>query len=375
MKRIIIIALSAILTTTVSAQDRTPMDKIWEEIEKIMSVRQDSKMKINHGGGELLYVHNGIVGKEFLCSTDCEGVTSSFENMTPEEIEAANERNRKIFDGIFGAIRHNLDSLMEISEESYHFESHSHDADTITYSLCLKNGEYSVAKIKANDGTMFYPGALETVFFNYTASPKPCGKHIRGFGTLGYNKRLPLPGGKSYYFDKEPYLETIAPLLKQKGIKSWNFKWAQSDDYDIDAHHDKEFDSAERPHLPKNAGQAIGTMYFIPREQKELAEALFTAIDSTTLRYTEIHPEQMFRYSYNVKEQVMQYTESNNITGFFEGHTGKGNVSTRVLFGITPKGYYVAIADVENNFCIPKEWYMLKSFIDGKKEYIKDAKK
>ena len=375
MKRIIIIALSAILTTTVSAQDRTPMDKIWEEIEKIMSVRQDSKMKINHGDGQLLYVHNGIVGKDFLCSTDCEGVTSSFENMTPEEIEAANERNRKVFDGIFGAIRHNLDSLMEISEESYHFESHSHDADTITYSLCLKNGEYSVAKIKANDGTMFYPGALEIVFFNYTASPKPCGKHIRGFGTLGYNKRLPLPGGKSYYFDKEPYLEIITPLLKQKGIKSWNFKWAQSDDYDIDAHHDKEFDSAERPHLPKNAGQAIGTMYFIPREQKELAEALFTAIDSTTLRYTEIHPEQMFRYSYNVKEQVMQYTESNNITGFFEGHTGKGNVSTRVLFGITHKGYYVAIADVENNFCIPKEWYKLKSFIDGKKEYIKDAKK
>ena len=375
MKRIITIALSAILTTTVSAQDRTPMDKIWEEIEKIMSVRQDSKMKINHGGGELLYVHNGIVGKEFLCSTDCEGVTSSFENMTPEEIEAANERNRKVFDGIFGAIRHNLDSLMEISEESYHFESHSHGTDTITYSLCLKNGEYSVARIKANDGTMFYPGALETVFFNYTASPKACGKHIRGIGTLAYNKRLPLPCGKSYYFDKEPYLETITPLLKQKGIKSWNFKWAQSDDYDIDAHHDKEFDSAERPHLPKNAGQAIGTMYFIPREQKELAEALFTAIDSTTLRYTEIHPEQMFRYSYNVKEQVMQYTESNNITGFFEGHTGKGNVSTRVLFGITPKGYYVAIADVENNFCIPKEWYKLKSFIDGKKEYIKDAKK
>jgi len=376
MKRIITAILSVILSLTISAQDRTPMDKIWEEIEKITSVRQDSKMKINHGDGQLLYVHNDIVGKEFLCSTDCEGVTSSFENMTPEEIEAANERNRKVFDVIFGVIRHNLDSLMEISEESYHFESHSHDADTITYSLCLKNGDYSVAKIKANDGTMFYPGALETVFFNFTASPKPCGKHIRGFGTLAYNKRLPLPGGKSYYFDKEPYLETIKPLLKQKSIKSWNFKWAQSDDYDIDSNRYQEFESSERVGSfgPKNAGQTLGTMYFIPREQKELAEALFTSIDSTTLRYTEIHPEQMFRYCYYVKEQVMKYAESNNITGLFEGHTGKGNVSTRVLFGITPKGYYVAIADVENNFCIPKEWHVLKSFINGKKEYVKGMK-
>ena len=132
MKRIVTIILSVILSITISAQDRTPMDKIWEDIEKIISNRQDSKMKINHGDGQLLYVHNGIVGKEFLCSTDCEGVTSSFENMTPEEIEAANEKNRKVFDGIFGVIRHQLDSLMEISEESYHFESHSHGTDTIT---------------------------------------------------------------------------------------------------------------------------------------------------------------------------------------------------------------------------------------------------
>ncbi len=87
MKRIIIATISVILSVAVSAQDRTPMDKIWEEIEKITTARQDSKMKVNHGGGQLLYVHNGIVGKEFLCSTDCEGVTTSFNNFTPEEIE------------------------------------------------------------------------------------------------------------------------------------------------------------------------------------------------------------------------------------------------------------------------------------------------
>ena len=373
MKRITTATISVILSLTITAQDRTPMDKIWEEIEKITSARQDGKMKVNHGGGQLLYVHNGVVGEVYLCTKDCGGSTSpSFDNMTSEEIEAANERNRKeVFDKIFGAIRHNLDSLMAISEESYHFESHSHDADTITYSLCLKNGGDSIAKIRANDGTMFYPDALETVFLNYTASPKPCGKHIRGFGTLGYNKRLPLPGGKSYYFDKQPYLDRITPVLKRKDIKSWSFKWAQSDDYDIDAHHDKEIYSATRVHLPKNAGQMIGTMYFIPREKVRLAEEIFTAIDSITLNYTDIHPEQMFMYIYNVKKEVMQYTESSNINTVFEGTTGKGHVSTCVLFGITPKGYYVAIADSENNACIPKEWSTLKSFFNGEKKYIK----
>ena len=41
---------------------------------------------------------------------------------------------------------------------------------------------------------------------------------------------------------------------------------------------------------------------------------------------------------------------------------------------VDPRGYYVAIADTENNYCVPKEWYMLKSFIDGKKEYVKGMK-
>lgn len=378
MKRIIAIVLSTILTRTISAQESTPVDKIWEDIATVVAgARTDSKLKVNHGDGVLRYVQNGMVGKEFLCSTDCDGVSSSLENMTPEEIEAANERNRKVFDRIFGTVRHHLDSLIAFSQESYHFESHSHGTDTITYSLCLKNGEDSIKKFKTDNGSMVYPDAVETVFFDFTANPKPCGKHVRGFGTLGYNKNIFLPNRQSYYFDKLSYLDTITPILKQKSIKSWDFKWAQSESYDIDSNWHQEFESGVRVGNsgPKNAGQTIGTMYFIPREQKELAEAIFTSIDSATLHYTEIHPEQMFVYSYHVKERVIQYTEGNNITGLFEGHTGKGHVSTRVLFGITPQGYYVVIADVENNFCIPKEWYKLKSFINGKKEYIKRSKK
>ena len=55
----------------------------------------------------------------------------------------------------------------------------------------------------------------------------------------------------------------------------------------------------------------------------------------------------------------------------FQAITGKGHISTRFLFGITPKGYYVAIADTENNVCIPKEWSTLKSFFNGEKKYIR----
>ena len=376
MKRIVTIILSVCLSVTLSAQDRTPMDKIWEYIEKIISSRPDSKMKINHGDGVVRYVHNGMVGEEYLCTKDCGG--NVFDDMTSAEIEAVNERNRKmVFDRIFGTIRHHLDSMMAFSEECYHFESHHHDTDTITYSLCLKNSKDSVRKYKADDGSMVYPDAAETVFFDFTASLKPCGKHVRGFGTLGYNKNVFLPNRQSYYFDRQSYLDVIMPLLKRKDVQSWDFKWTHSADYDLQINWEKEFVGGDLvgDFGPKNAGQTVGTMYFIPRDKGEFAEAVFTAIDSATLNYTDIHPEQMFRYIYRVKEEVMQYSESSNISTLFEGTTGKGHVSTRVLFGITPNGYYVAIADVENNFCIPKEWYMLKSFVNGKKEYIKGTKK
>ena len=381
MKRIITIAISAILTIAVSAQERTPVEKIWECIQKTTGYRQDGKLKVNHGDGVVRYVQNGLVGKDFMCSTDCEGVTTTYNNMTPDEIEAVNGRNSKVFDDIFGAIRHQLDSLMGISDESYHFESHSHGTDTIIYSLCLKNSEDSIRKFKAIDGSMIYPNAVEVVSFRYTGGIKPCGKHTRGFGMLGYNKNVFLPNRQSYYFDKEPYFEKITPFLKQKGVMSWNFKWAQSAEYDIDSNWNDNYMATTRVSLTtpdgriSNEGQLAGTMYFIPREKAEMAEAIFTAIDSISLHYTEIHPEQMFKYHYNTKEEVIRFGGSSHFMELFEGHTGKSHVATHIYFGVSPQGYYVAVADKENTYCIPKEWYLLKSFIDGKKEYIKGAKK
>ena len=381
MKRIITIILSAVLTISVSAQERTPVEKIWEEVFNITGARQDSKLKINHGDGVVRYVHNGPLGKFFECSKDCgSNISSYWANLKPEEVEESNKRNGKIFDGIFNAVRHNLDSLMELSEEGFHHESHGHDADTITYSLCLKNSEGSAKKIKMNDGSMGFPDAVETVFFNFTANNKSCasGKHSRGYGILEYNKNVFLPNRKSYFFDKQPYWDMITSFLKQKKIKSWDFKWTLSEDYYRDGNYRQEF-----THIidgGHNNGQTLGTMYFVPREKAKLADEIFTAIDSLTLNYTDIHPEQRFRYTYNVKDELLRWSdfEAKKLSILFEGITGFGDSffkSIYVLLGITPQGYYIAITDSKNNFCIPKEWYCLKSFVDGKKEYVKGVKK
>lgn len=374
MKQILTI-ISLFCCISISAQDVTPLDKVFDELSAIKSVpRNDYKQKINHGAGEVVYVHNDVIGKFFLCSKEC-GASDDSGEMTTEEVEQANARNKEVFDAIFGTIDNDLDSLMHIAEESYHHESHIDCNDTIIYSICLKNGEDTIRAIQAYDGSMVFPNALETISFNFTTIPKSCGRHVSGMGILSYNKKVFLPGGESTLFQKEPYLKKIIPLLKQKGVKSWKFTWAQSADYDIQSLMGKEFIWGESAIFidgkeESNEGHTTGTMYFIPREKKQLAETIFTSIDSITLAHTDLHPEQRYRYAYNVPERVLQYAEG-NITQLFDGSTGDWYVTTRVLLGVTPQGYYVAVLDATNNFYVPTEWYKLKSFIDGKKKFIK----
>lgn len=389
MKQILII-ISLFCCIGMSAQDITPLDKIFDEISAIKSYRNDakqknivdlvvvlprndSKQKINHGDGVVVYVHNDLIGKHFLCSKECNSY-DYFEGMTTEDAEQANARNGKIFDAILKAVGNNLDSLMQISEESYHYESHVDGNDTIIYSICIKNGEDTAKAIKAYDGSMIFPNALETVSLNFTTRKKECGKHVSGYGIISYNKNVYLPDRKSYYFEKEPYLKKIIPLLKQKGIKSWKFTWAQSADYDFRANIGKELLWGESVRFvngkESNEGHTTGTMYFIPHEKKELAEAIFTSIDSITLAHTDLHPEQIFTYAYNVPESILQNENRNNITQLFEGRTGEGHVSTRIMLGSSPQGYYVAVLDATNSLFVSQEWYKLKSFVDGKKKYV-----
>lgn len=369
MKQILII-ISLFCSICMSAQDKTPLDKVFEEISAILSVpRNDYKQKINHGNGEVVYVHNDVIGKHFLCTKEC-GISDDSCDMATEEVELVNARNKEVFDAIFRTISNNLDSLIHISEESYHYESHIDDNDTIIYSICMKNGEDTVKAIKAIDGSMIFPNALETISFNFTATPKSCGKHASGWGILSYNKNVYLPERKSYLFEKELYLKKIIPLLKHKGIKSWKFTWAQGADFDVDANMGKEFLWGESVAFT-NEGHTTGTMYFIPREKKELAEAIFTSIDSITLAHTDLHPEQRFSYAYNVPERVLQNIEAKHITQLFNGRTGEEHVSTKVLLGATPEGYYVAVLDATGSFYVPCEWYKLRSFVDGRKKHAR----
>ena len=364
MKRIVTIILSAILTIAVSAQEKNPVEKICKEVYSAVPglPRLDEKVKAYAGNGYVSYAHHASFDAIF-CAKD-----------------STDYKNKKVLKKMLGIIRHNLDSLMELSEESYHFEHHSHDADTIKYSICLSNGPVIPQKIKMGNITIIPPDDDETVSLNYTRNKR--NYEYRGYAdfvSLSYNKNEFLPNKTNQKFEKLAYLEKISPVLKHKDIKSWDFNWSYNKDYydhyqisnnkdDIDMFYFLQGDEA--------GGKATGTIYFIPKEKKELAENVLVSLDSITLHYTEKNPYQNYRYNYNMKDWVMRYTEGvgHNIKEMLLTNINS-QCSTYVWYGISSQGYYVVIADTEKNFCIPKEWYALKVFDNGKKEYIKGANK
>lgn len=359
MRRIFTLILSAILTITVSAQDKNPVEKICEEIYSAVPglPRLDEKTKSYKGSGVISYNHTIYFDGRVFCAED------STEN-----------KNNKVRKKILGIIRHNLDSLIKSSEESHHFESHSHDTDTIKYSICLSNGPVIPEKIKLGDITYITPDDEETVSFNYTRNK--WNYEYRGYYDwvfLEYEKNVILPNKQNQAFDKLAYLGKITPVLKRKDIKSWDFKWSQREGFDREANKDDIQYMAGFEDF-RNAGQVIGTMYFIPKEKKELAETVLASLDSISLSYTETNPNQSYVYYYNMKDWAMRYTEGmgHNIKLMF---ARDHQFSTHVFYGVTSQGYYVAVAETEKNYCIPREWYTLKSFDNGKKEYIKGAKK
>lgn len=358
MKRIITIILSAVLTITVSAQLKTPIDKIWEEIYSVVPEmpKIDEKSKSNNGI-VISYNHSGSISGEEFCAKD-------------------SSENKKIMKKVLGIIRRNLNSLIESSEESDIFESHYNDADTIKYSICLSDGPVVPQKHKIGNMTYITPDDKETISFDYTRNKR--NYEYRGaydFLYLSYNKNVILPKKQKQVFDKLSYLQEIEPVLKNKDIKSWDFYWAYNKDY-YDQYRkttNKEVESFYFLQDDDKEGKAKGTIYFIPKEKKELAETVLASLDCITLNYTGKNPDQSYVYFYNMKDWVMQYKEGiqHNIMEMFAANSR----SFYVFYGISPHGYYIAIADTEKNFCIPREWYILKSFDNGKKEYFKGAKK
>ena len=383
MKRIITIVLSVMLAITASAQTKTLLDKILEPLNETCNYKT-----IYH-----------LDDPNRICTEQYYSITFDDFNFQDIFLHRSSPHNDSISRKQVLLNSHfcnSLDSLMKIAEEGYHYENHyKGKGDSIIYSICLRNIDGGIKRRINNHGEVVYPDAIESISYDfhswhyksdtyhqrdtivdgvkvpiYKKAEQEIDTILGGAGHLTYAKAELIDEIRP--FDKEQYYQIIQPVLKQKGIKSWKFKWEISDDYDYNP---KEYTHG---YWSISGGGATreGTMFFIPKENKDLGDKTFSAIDSLTFNYISNNYEQDFYYRSNQHNEAKTTFVPNELRHILSAHFNIDNGDrVEVLVGYTEAGYYIVVSENNGSNGFPVEWYALKSFNNGKKEYIKGAKK
>ena len=367
MKRIITIVLSVMLAITASAQSKTLLDKILEPLNETCNFKL-----IFHDGP------NRTCTEQHYSILFNYNILDIFSHRSSPHNDSIS-RKQVLINKYFC---NSLDSLMKIAEEGYHYENHyKGKGDTIMYSICLRNADGGEKGSLNNQGEVVYLDAIESISYEFRPilyfSDSKNDTIFGGQGNLTYTKAELIDEIRP--FNKEQYYQIILPVLKQKGIKSWKFKWEVNDNYDFNP---REYTHGTiyqvgTPNSPNFAGTREGTMYFIPKENKELGDKIFNAIDSLTFNYIHNNSEQDFYYSSVRHDDAKKGLAPNNWNSFqlILRFDIDNDSLVEVFLGFTEEGYYIAISKNTGSNGYPNEWYALKSFNNGKKEYIKGAKK
>lgn len=380
MERIITTIFTLFITITISAQSTIQAGDIVDSLSMGSDV---TKSQNNFGNGYISKTLHFSINQWEPCTKEtCNQNVDFIKTISKDELEAQIQKNKKEEEK-FQAVCSELDKLMKISDESYHFETHKKDKDTVIYSLCIKNATDTIRKenmsVSYSPNSKLsittFPDATETISFIYWSIDKGCGKHNIKHGDFNYASRIPIPRERCTPFEQEKYLSTINPILKQKGIKSWNFNWVYDASYaDDEEKYQKDFHggssySREDGKFSK-AGKIKGTMYFIPKENPKLAEAVLNSIDSLTQLHINKFPYQKYSYDYDEVKKLLQ--SRNNATYKYIIHEVQNiNNQFHLYIGKSDIGYYIVEFNSDLGISIPNEWYKLKSFVNGKKEYIK----
>ncbi len=388
MKRIIIISLLAVNLMNVSAQNTGILDDLFRKIEVIMP-NQIRKIRANYGKHQTETIVYANAGTNDLCSKRVcgreTGYTDSLWNAVsefPEVVTAMLDYEKK--ERLLYCVHHALDSISALPRtvESYHFEKHQLGIDTVRYSICLKRGpEHRITYDSIMD-CQVYSRELgpETITFSYETNQKSCGKHFEGWGHIEYSKVEPLPASlvpataKKYEpvcFDWDLYLQSIMPILSQKGITQRKFKWAQDENFAKKANIDWAISYLESPYYAHSVGETNGTLFFIPSDKKAFAEQVLKDVDAATLKYVLLHPEQTYVYKYNTFFNSPNYWPRYDQEMIRTPTRNKDGIQNFVYIGADEKGYYFLLLNTKGSLFFPKEYSSLKSFINGEKTYFK----
>lgn len=312
-----------------------------------------------------------------------EEITNHLIYRVPDSIVALRRQQLAI---AIDSIRAAFTNLSKEEVETHMYESHKDCADTIEYSVGFFAGRKKNQPSNINNRVYFH-NAKEQASLSYH---KNCDDWDIGNYMHSYESDtvFSLRSFDSPAF--EAHIQPAFAVLKSlKGAATYPVYWR----------HDKEYkDSLAGGRIQMilgynnvnhtHAGLVTGSHYFIPAQYKAETNALYQQLDSLTFDYVNRYPEQLHRYSTSSRLpyptspiiEFKMYTESsiNSVQHIPSAKLlGQGygydidNYDYYFFFYLMEDGLHILSITSTGEGWMPKEWQKLKSWINGKKEYLK----
>ena len=372
MKKYILAAILAVACLTGSAQPNPKFLELDNYLKELGIL--SSYVQYNGGEGVRHEVTASLTVNNLISSH-----TASHDELRKTVEELHSQRNRPHLMAL-DSIRRAFSTLASRASESYLYEFHQNNQDTIEFSIAFakENGD-SIQTNKVRNA-MAFRNVREVGrfhFHNYIATSG----HVGTLGTGRYSHwhydDNPVSWKDLKPFDGEAFQKLIEPLfqraLKTKGVKGYPIYWRHDEGYNDDSEDDimfkakwNEEDSEEN----KPFGLTTGTHYVFPKEQEALALEVLHELDSIAFAYVNAHPEQLYTFSKFAK----YYTGS-------WGTLLEGSAYRRYkekVYELHPflddDGFHIASITTVGNMWMPQDWQRLKSWTNGKRVYLKNKK-
>lgn len=269
-------------------------------------------------------------------------------------------------------IRSSLSSLAGEASESYMYEVHNRECDTVRLAMAWRDGNLALNSWRG-DGGVHYTGSREAVYFNYQRSPGQ--EWASGMYTHLFTDPYPEPMGDIKSFDGEAFKAIIEPCLKRalrlKGAKRYPIYWRHDEGYEQSVGDDLIFKVTHQSDYGdnKHTGLTTGDLYFIPKTLESEAEELLSTLDSLAYDFTIPHYDQDYTYHFNPRFTC------GNVSPIVSGSNWPDKQPVQTEYGLSAyldeDGFYFLVITTKGELWMPRNFANLKSWINGERVPLK----
>ena len=370
MKKYIFTMLLVLLTATAQGQPNQRLRQLEEFFQQQgISVSHQQKNVIDGSITHQMNAYPNLVNLQ--ANSFSEDMSEEEKQRLIHEYDSINALRRQYFDNILDSIRITFATLGKDASENYMYEYHKNGVDTISYSLAFQLENDTLHSSRYNNLVIF-DRAREAALFDYH---KGYNEWFGGTEETGnYNHYYSIPTGITWNdmqpFDTVAFNSRIQPVLKQlkklKGAKTYPVYWRHDEGFKNDDDFVRWISFQSENSDNKHTGLTTGIHYFIPSQHKDEAEAIYRQLDSLAYDYVNSHPNQFYSYNYTRRFPYL------NIKDIVTGHNFKEDKEFYLSCMCDRDGnYHILTLNNKGELWIPRDWQKLKSYINGKRIYLK----